>query len=106
VKAGTLICEEDSGATVVLGHKLGQFPIVAATWDRRLHAAAAASVAAERAAELSAEVRVCPSPQLDTHMTVPCLTQCGQTACLPNMIDQLTPYNANCTAGNHIVDDC
>lgn len=56
VRAGTLICEEDSGSAVVLGGKLERFPIVTATWDRRLHAAAAAAMAADRAAELSAAV--------------------------------------------------
>ena len=57
VKAGTLICEVDSGAAVAIGYKLKQFPIVTATWDQRLHAAAAAAVAADRAAKLSAAVR-------------------------------------------------
>ena len=56
LKAGTLICKEDSGTAVAIQHKLDHFPIVTATWDHRLHAAAAAAMAADRAAELSAAV--------------------------------------------------
>jgi hypothetical protein len=75
VKAGTLICEEDSGGAVVLAHKLNfQFPIVTATWDRRLHAAAAAAMAADRAAKLSAAVRALYVTPACLHVMTPHLS--------------------------------
>lgn len=56
MRAETLLCEEDSGETVVLGHKLSQFPIAVATWDKRVEAAVAATATSVRTAEVSAKV--------------------------------------------------
>lgn len=56
VEEHTLICDEDSDEAVTLGHKLAQFPIAVATWDRRVSAAAAAAAIADRAAQLQNQV--------------------------------------------------